>query len=94
MGDKFFYDNGVKSPKQFATSIQEENPLVRNSLKRTMNVKSMSMFRDSANLQLKGNTFDASHMDNFIKSGFGLPASDSLLRQSLDRTLASKIFTT
>ena len=33
--------------------------------------KTQQIFRNSANLQLRGNTFDATHLDKFLSSGFG-----------------------
>jgi len=33
--------------------------------------KTQQIFQNSANLQLRGSTFDASHMDKFLGSGFG-----------------------
>ena len=33
--------------------------------------KTQQIFHNSANLQLRGNTYDATHMDKFLSSGFG-----------------------
>ena len=33
--------------------------------------KTQQIFQNSANLQLRGNTYDASHMDKFLSSGYG-----------------------
>lgn len=33
--------------------------------------KTQQIFQNSANLQLRGSTFDATHMDKFLSSGFG-----------------------
>jgi len=33
--------------------------------------KTQQIFQNSANLQLRGNTFDATHLDKFLSSGFG-----------------------
>jgi len=40
--------------------------------KETTGTKSVSIFKDAANLRLSGNTFDANHLDNFIKSSYGI----------------------
>jgi len=33
--------------------------------------KTQSIFKNSANLQLRGNTYDASHLDKFLSSDYG-----------------------
>jgi hypothetical protein len=33
--------------------------------------KTQQIFQNSANLQLRGSTFDATHLDKFLSSGFG-----------------------
>lgn len=33
--------------------------------------KTQTIFKNAANVQLRGSTFDATHMDKFIGSGFG-----------------------
>jgi hypothetical protein len=38
---------------------------------------SQSVFKDCANLKLSGKTFDAKHLDNFLKSNYGLSSSPS-----------------
>ena len=50
---------------------EEDSPF---KLKRTDNI-----FKNTANVALKGTTFDASHMDNFLKGQFG----DSVAKQSI-----------
>ena len=36
-----------------------------------MSTKTQQIFQNSANLQLRGNTYDATHLDKFLSSGFG-----------------------
>ena len=33
--------------------------------------KTQQIFQNSANLQLRGNTYDATHLDKFLSSGYG-----------------------
>ena len=33
--------------------------------------KTQTLFQNSANLQLRGNTFDATHLDQFLAGSFG-----------------------
>ena len=33
--------------------------------------KTQTLFKNAANVQLRGNTFDATHLDKFLQSGFG-----------------------
>ena len=33
--------------------------------------KTQAIFKNSANLQLRGNTFDAKHLDKFLGSNYG-----------------------
>jgi hypothetical protein len=42
---------------------EKDSPFVETKTKR--------IFKDSANVNLRGNTFDALHLDNFIASDYG-----------------------
>ena len=33
--------------------------------------KTQQIFKNAANVTLRGNTYDATHMDKFLNSGFG-----------------------
>jgi len=33
--------------------------------------KTQTIFKNAANVSLRGNTFDATHLDKFLRSGYG-----------------------
>jgi hypothetical protein len=53
------------------------------------------IFQNSANLQLRGNTYDANHLDKFLDSGYGEKSLSSnataMFRQQLYQTNKSTI---
>jgi hypothetical protein len=44
--------------------------------------KSQSIFKECANLRLAGSTFDAKHMDRFLKTEFAMGSSPSGVKQT------------
>jgi len=42
---------------------EKDSPFVHN--------KTQTIFKNAANVQLRGSTFDACHLDKFLSSGFG-----------------------
>ena len=53
----------VQRREALATLNESNSPFVP--------TKTQQIFQNSANLQLRGNTFDATHMDKFLSSGYG-----------------------
>ena len=52
-----------------------------------MPTKTETIFKNSANLQLRGNTYDASHLDRFLSSNYGERSLGTNLTAQFEATL-------
>ena len=52
-----------------------------------MPTKTQEIFKNSANLQLRGNTYDASHLDRFLNSHYGEKSLGTNLTAQFEATL-------
>ena len=55
-----------------------------------MPTKTETIFKNSANLQLRGNTYDASHLDRFLSSNYGEKSLGTNLTAQFEATLKKK----